>query len=322
MPTTKLEIVKNSKTIVKLIFVQKENTFDVKICIPCNDYYIKGYTLFNSIPIIQEVSKNDNVEIELTYHSKKGDLSPKIHYKIEGNDNVVYQNLPIARLSSPTIDSFVPFPLMKIELPDNTLDIFHNYDEKHKNRYRVFDVDKEHKVVELYLVGNHSKVFERYSPYLELQTYFSSCNFEYFCTNRIDPKKTPFFFKDNNFETIRKTELIPLNDFRLLIVTSIFPSLERMVDKPVFTFVENELSDAIFFHSLIKHRVNGENGLFVGNMRSEKLELINEGNAENYWSKYSLSYILYKGTRDSNERKLIKNNALNYLLLMSKEIAK
>ena len=53
--TTRLELTKKNKSIAKVIFVQKEDAFDIKLCIPCSNYYIKGYKLLNEKPITEEV---------------------------------------------------------------------------------------------------------------------------------------------------------------------------------------------------------------------------------------------------------------------------
>lgn len=62
--TTRLELIKNNRTITKVIFNQKGNALDVKLCIPCNDYYIKGYKLFDDNPITGRVTKSEDVKTE------------------------------------------------------------------------------------------------------------------------------------------------------------------------------------------------------------------------------------------------------------------
>ena len=158
--TTRLELAKKNKSIAKVIFVQKEDAFDIKLCIPCSDYYIKGYKLLNEKPITGEAAKDKNMEIEVSYHSKKGDLAPKIHFKIIDNGGVTYKTMPLTRLSSPTTDSFVPFPLFKIEIPDICLDTFEDINELHKKKYQEHIVNNDHKVIEVYLLSKDSKALE------------------------------------------------------------------------------------------------------------------------------------------------------------------
>ena len=322
--TTRLELVKKNKSITKVMFVQKEDAFDIKLCIPCGDYYIKGYKLLNEKPITGEAAKDKNMEIEVSYHSKKGDLAPKIHFKIINNGEATYKTMPLTRISSPTADSFVPFPLFKIEIPDTCLDTFETTNELHKKKYQEHIVNNDHKVIEVYLISKDSKVLERYSPYNELLRYFLACNFEYFCTNKIDGKKTPFFFKDRDYPSIRDVKVVELSNFRAIITTAIFPSLEKLIDKPIVTFIENELADAIFFHSLIKlHGPKVEPGkLLIGNLSEESLIKVDIDDIEKYWSKDSLSYLLYKGARDSKERATIKKNTLEYLKTLKIEVMK
>ena len=322
--TTRLVLTKKNKSIAKVIFVQKEDAFDIKLCIPCSNYYIKGYKLLNEKPITEEVIKDNNIEIEVSYHSKKGDLDPKIHFKIINNGGVTYKAMPLTRLSSPTTDSFVPFPLFKIEIPDTCLELFEDTKASHKKEYQEHIINNDHKVIEVYLLSKDSKALERYSPYNELLTYFLTCNFECFCTNKIDGKKTPFFFIDRDYPSIRDMEVTDMSNFRLIVKTSIFPSLEKLIDKPIVTFLENELSDAIFYHSLIKEHGHAvEPGhLLVGNMSDEALLNIDTDNIEKYWQKDSLSYLLYRGTRDSEERVIIKKNALEYLEMLKIEAVK
>lgn len=322
--TTRLKLIKKNKSIAKVIFVQKEDAFDIKLCIPCSNYYIKGYKLLDEKPIADEVIKDNNIEIEVSYHSKKGDLDPKIHFKIINNGGVTYKTLPLTRLSSPTADSFVPFPLFKIEIPDTCLELFEDAKASHKKEYQEHIINNDHKIVEVYLLSKDSKALERYSPYNELLTYFLTCNFECFCTNKIDGKKTPFFFKDRDYPSVRDMETMDISNFRVIVMTTIFPSLEKLIDKPTVTFVENELSDAIFYHSLIKeHGYAIEPGhLLVGNMSDEALLNIDTDNIEKYWQKESLSYLLYRGTRDSEERAIIKKNALEYLEMLKVEVMK
>ena len=322
--TTRLELAKKNKSIAKVIFVQKEDAFDIKLCIPCSDYYIKGYKLLNEKPITGKATKDKNLEIEVSYHSKKGDLAPKIHFKIINNGEVTYKTMPLTRLSSPTADSFTPFPLFKIEIPDTCLDTFEITNGSYKKKYQEHIVNNDHKVIEVYLVSKDSKVLERYSPYNELLSYFLACNFEYFCTNKIDGKKTPFFFKDRDYPSIRDMEVVELSNFRVIIMTAIFPSLEKLIDKPIVTFIENELADAIFYHSLIKlHGLKVEPGrLLIGNTSEESLLNMDVNEIEKYWNKDSLSYLLYKGTRDSKERATIKKKALEYLKTLRIEVMK
>lgn len=322
--TTRLELTKKNKSIAKVIFIQKEDAFDIKVCIPCSDYYIKGYKLFNQKPLTGETSKNKNMEIEVSYHSKKGDFAPKIHFKIIDNGGVTYKTMPLTRLSSPTADSFSPFPLFKIEIPDTSLGGFKDVDGSHHKKVTETTINDDHKVIEVYIVSKDSKVLERYEPYNKLLKYFLSCNFEYFCTNKIDGNKTPFFFKDRDYSSIKNMMVSELSNFRVIVMSSIFPSLEKLMDKPTVTFVENELSDAIFHHSLIIERSSRvEAGSYlIGNMSKESLLNVDTNGAEKCWNKNSLSYLLYKGTRDSEERAIIKKNALQYLLELSREVKK
>ena len=322
--TTRIELVKQNKSIVKVAFNQKENALDVKICLACNNYDIKAYKLFDENPITGNVSKNEDVNIEISYHAKKGNLDPKIHFKINDDDGPVYKTFPITRLSSPSIDTFAPFPLFKIEIPDTALKDFKEVNNSHKKKYKQFDINNDHKVIEVYIISNNSKALERYEPYDKSLRYFTYCNFEYFCTNKYNGKKTPFFFKDMDYDSIRNGINVDLGAFRIIIVTSIFPSLEGMIDKPVITFVENELSEAIFFHSLlILHGPNVKpGGCLAGNMSEENLLQVDIDNVEKYWCKDSLSNILFRGIKDSEERRNIKKKALEYLKILKMEVMK
>lgn len=322
--TTRIELVKQDKSLIKVIFNQKEDTLDVKLCFACNNYYIKSYKLFDESPIIGSVSKNEDVNIEISYHAKKGNLDPKIHFKINEDNGPVYKIVPITRLSSPSIDTFAPFPLFKIEIPDTSLDDFKEVNKSHKKEYRQFDINNDHKVIEVYIISKDSKALERYEPYDKSLRYFTCCNFESFCTNRFDGKKTPFFFKDMDYESIRNEINADLGEFRIIVVTSIFPSLEQIYDRPVITFVENELSEAIFFHSLLKLRGPSvkPGGCLAGNMSEESLLQVDIDDVEKYWRKDSLSNILFRGIKNSEERRIIKEKALEYLEILKIEVMK
>ena len=167
--------------------------------------------------------------------------------------------------------------------------------QSHKKEYKRFDICQDHKVIEAYIISKESKALERYEPYDKSFRFFLSSNFESLCTNKVDGKKTPFFFKDKNYQSIRDEIVADLGDFRIAIITSIFPSLEKIIDKPVITFIENELSEAIFFHSLIKlSGASIEPGKFlIGNMSKEHLLAIATDDVEKYWEKnsYLISYI-------------------------------
>ena len=322
--TTRLELFKKDKSVAKVIFVQKKESFDVKICFQCDNYYIKGYKLFNNTPLIGEARQGEGVDIEVTYHSKLENDLPKIHFKTIIGDKIKYDVMPLRKLSSPSIDSFVPFPLFKIEIPDNTLSFFKDKQASHSSgrKYTEIEIENNFKIVELYMVSNESKILMQYQPYIETHAYFLSCNFECFCTNSIDPRNTPFFFKDNGKSIIRKVSLIPMGDFKLVIVTSIFPQLEKLLDKPAITFIENYLSEAIFFHCLIKKHIEGQpssNGLYIGNINFDNLKELDVNRIEDYWSKYSLSNILYRKTANPQERAIIKQKALSYLKALFEE---
>lgn len=322
--TTRIELLKKDKNIAKVIFIQKKDSFDVKICFQCDKYFIKGYKLFNEKPIIGEVTKNEDIDVEATYHSRTKENSPKIHFKTIVGDETKYDNMPLTKLSSPRVDSFIPFPLFKMEIPDNSYHLFDDKKLSHSSgrKYTEIEIGENYKIVELYMVSNESKVLMNYQPYGEMQTYFFSCNFECFCTNKIDPRRTPFFFKGDDKNVLREFKFIPMGDFKLILAMSVFPKLELTLEKPAITFIENGLSEAIFFHCLIKNHIEGKpnsKGLYIGNINIDNLKTYDVDNIENYWQRDSLSNILYRRTTDSNERAQIKQKSLDYLRMLCEE---
>lgn len=316
--TKKVQIVKNNKSIATLIFSQKQETLDIKICIHSNEYDIKGYTLFNNVPIIKCIKRHENTELEITYHSKNGDLSPKIHIKTTENGESIYDTLPLKRISSPTTDSLVPFPVLKIEIPDNTIDSFKDFNEKHSNRYQLVKINDDHKIVELYLISDESKFLEHYHPYNKSAMYFLLCIFEYFCTNKIDINKirSEYISTVGPEPKFRLGIHVQFDGFRLAGFASPFDGLESMVKKPTITFIENELSDAIYYHSLY---IEDRDSFNIGNIDLSNLKSMNYENLEKNWYSNSLSYILFRGVMSSEERREIKKSALDYLKTLISE---
>lgn len=215
---------------------------EIKIDFLTNEFEVACYKLFSHEPIRWDVL--DSEQCDITYHKGENARAITIHikHKPKNNDRSSYTNLPLQRIQAPNINQIFPLPLLKLEVPNNACKMRYNQKKYHKTL-----AVNECNVIEIYMTNKDFDIdtFMRKFPGMHLA--FLMLSFEVFATNTVTTgrKKSSSIIPSDGPKTIM-TELDFLDDVKIIAIHYEDKQLDESQSKLRITFIENELSEAIF----------------------------------------------------------------------------
>lgn len=253
-------VVKNGKDICRIIFTRADKErYDIKIDFFGNRFQVQSYRLFSYRPIVWNIAELEN---NISYHHGKDNKPVVIHIKHErkvpGKNQ--YTTLPLARIMPPNNTQTFPLPLLKIEIPDIIIENAKPY--KKKTYHHTIDIENSN-VVELFMLpedGVHEVFGDKY-PYIS--NVYMIAPIDFFASNTVlsDYQKFGNFIPSGEPD-LRGLGISGLNGMNLYASFFPDPNLNCRCDKLVFTFIENQLAEAILLNAII--RTNDNKNWFGG----------------------------------------------------------
>jgi len=252
---SKIAIVIDGKDICRIIpFNPESGIYELKIDFLENDYDITIYKLFNVEPI--KWNLNEPSHQEITYHKGTNKQPLRIHLKNKLNHT--YETLPLEKIKPPDMNSLFPLPIVKLEVPTNTLETKF----VSKGYHKVVNPE-ECNVIEIYMVNSNFDwdFFEEKLP--GIFEAFLMLSFEYYATNTVVTGKQKYRnFIDKEKSTNGMSSIKIFDDMQIISIHYRDPSLDKKHSKINVTFIENELSDAILGMTQIRYPPYSRNRWF------------------------------------------------------------
>lgn len=255
----KIAVVIDGMDICRIVpFKPVDGKYEIKIDFLSNEFDTKCYRLFSHRPIYWGVENSKQSEI--TYHKGEDNKPLTIHIKlkekIEGMPT--YINLPLKRIQPPSVIQLFPIPLLKLEIPSKATQ------RKYKPKsYHKILKPEECNVIEIYMAHKNFDMNEFAKKIPGMHLSFLTLSFEIFATNTVlsDYQKHKNIIPKGKPKNIM-TGFDVLDDIKIYAIHFKDEQLDKRLSKINITFIENELSEAIFGMLKIRYSQPSIDGTF------------------------------------------------------------
>jgi hypothetical protein len=239
----KIAVVIDGMDICRIVpFKPVDGKYEMKIDFLSNEFDTKCYRLFSNRPIHWGV--DNSKQSEITYHKGENNKPLTIHIKnkekIEGVPT--YTNLPLKRIQAPSVNQLFPIPLLKLEIPLKASQ------KKYKPKsYHKMIQPEDCNVVEIYMAHKDFDMDDFANKIPGMHLSFLTLSFEIFATNTVvtDYQKYEKILPKDKPKPIM-TGFNVLDDIKIYAIHFKDNHIDKRLSKINVTFIENELSEAIF----------------------------------------------------------------------------